>query len=352
MSRDLPSLLLLPLSPGTELTDAYFTCFGDAVGWAQRFISESRVCRSRERTTSRAALSERTHRGTEQPYPLGSVSTTPFSNNILIASSGKWDCTRIRSLTLSPILLHPPSDFLTAPCYLICLGMRNGQPLFRKESIIMVLVGCAGFAANFFSAKVFVNRSDITSTIGSFVVGILGGMYAKFTKGSAFVVMVVGILFQLPSGLANGGLLQFANESTTGNSNSYSSGFSVATQLISVAIGLTYVSPRFLHFSCKRADLSLCFCSLQRRSFRLCRGRQHGRRWAASGSQPVLFLNPLHFSLPSSPSVFTTCTYPHIPSYTTSRFVLSLRNFLHPLAPPLDPPIDLLCFPPAPCLYI
>lgn len=54
----------------------------------------------------------------------------------------------------------------------------------------MVLIGCAGFASNYFSGRAFVNRSDITSAIGSFVVGMLGGIYAKYTRGSAFVVMV------------------------------------------------------------------------------------------------------------------------------------------------------------------
>jgi uncharacterized membrane protein YjjB (DUF3815 family) len=86
--------------------------------------------------------------------------------------------------------INPWFYFLTAPCYLILLGMRNGQPLVRKESIVMVIIGCSGFASNYFGGKAFPGRSDITSTIGSFVVGMLGGVYAKFTRGSAFVVMV------------------------------------------------------------------------------------------------------------------------------------------------------------------
>lgn len=65
----------------------------------------------------------------------------------------------------------------------------------------------------------------------------------KFTRGSPFVVMVAGVLLQLPSGLANGGLLQFAADSTsedsTAASRSYSSGFSTAQSLVEVAIGLT-----------------------------------------------------------------------------------------------------------------
>ena len=50
---------------------------------------------------------------------------------------------------------------------------------------------------------------------------------------------ITGILFQVPSGLGNGGLLTFASQTTAGQSNSYLSGFQTALQLISVAIGLT-----------------------------------------------------------------------------------------------------------------
>lgn len=50
---------------------------------------------------------------------------------------------------------------------------------------------------------------------------------------------ITGILFQLPSGLGNGGLLTFAQEQNEGSTTSYLSGFSTALQLISVSIGLT-----------------------------------------------------------------------------------------------------------------
>ena len=135
--------------------------------------------------------------------------------------------------------ISPWFYFLTAPCYLLMLGLRNGQPLWRKETPVMLIVGCAGFAANYFSGRAFVNRSDISSAIGSFVVGFLGNIYGKFTRGSPFVVMVVGVLFQLPSGLSNGGLLQLTNTSDTSSTNFYSSGFTTAESLVEVAIGLT-----------------------------------------------------------------------------------------------------------------
>lgn len=52
---------------------------------------------------------------------------------------------------------------------------------------------------------------------------------------------ITGILFQLPSGLANGGLFTFVQrqESGTATNEAYLSGFQTALQLISVSIGLT-----------------------------------------------------------------------------------------------------------------
>lgn len=141
--------------------------------------------------------------------------------------------------------------FLTIPAYLLMLGLRNGQPLWRKETLIMLIIGSAGFSANFFSGKAFVNRADISSALGSFTVGFLGNVYGKFTKGSPFVVMVVGVLIQLPSGLSNnGGLLAFA--SSTSSTASYSAGFTTAENLVEIAVGLVvglFISAAIVNFA-------------------------------------------------------------------------------------------------------
>ncbi|GAA6058998.1 hypothetical protein JCM10212_001708 [Sporobolomyces blumeae] len=161
-----------------------------------------------------------------------------------IPGYGDYTCAAIRGANVSP---RPPwyMDtipawwyFLTIPMFLLMLALRNGQPLFRKETILMVLVGSAGFAANYFSGKyAFSGRSDISSAIGSFAVGLLGNVYGRLTKESPFVIMVPGILVQLPSGLSNGGLLAFTD--TSDNSQAYASGFQTAESLVQVAIGLT-----------------------------------------------------------------------------------------------------------------
>lgn len=176
---------------------------------------------------------------------------------------------------MTVLVAHSFSDFLCCPGFAFFMSLRNQQPLFAKELVryvhrplvsrrsvgrvlrcnatpkptlidadafsqpVMVFIACAGWVCNHFSARAFPNRSDLTSAIGSFVVGTLGHIYGRFSNGSSFPVTVVGILFQLPSGLSNGGIFSFASENQSGSGNSYSDGFQVAEQLVSVAVGLT-----------------------------------------------------------------------------------------------------------------
>lgn len=152
-----------------------------------------------------------------------------------------------------------------------------------RTQLVTLLISCAGWAANHFASKRFVNRSDITSAIGSFAVGVLGNLYGRFAAGNAFIVMVrafschvfrsfalnlhssfyqiTGILFQLPSGLSNGGLLAFSSDSQSGSSDTYSTGFQTAEQLVEVAIGLTvglFVASVVVHpFQSKRRGAGL-----------------------------------------------------------------------------------------------
>ncbi|KAG8689911.1 hypothetical protein FRC11_014924 [Ceratobasidium sp. 423] len=130
--------------------------------------------------------------------------------------------------------------FLCVPGFSLFLSLRNQSPIRRKELLVAVLISCAGWVTNHFSSIAFPNRSDITSALGSLAVGLAGNIYGRFFNGTAFVVMITGILFQLPSGLANGGLLSFASSNNSiGATYSYATGFQVAEQLVSVAVGLT-----------------------------------------------------------------------------------------------------------------
>jgi uncharacterized membrane protein YjjB (DUF3815 family) len=166
-------------------------------------------------------------------------------------------------------VVHPPGIWwrqtvplyyalLTVPGFSISLSLRNQVKVNRKEFPVMVLIACAGWACNHFSAtaQALKGRQDITSALGSLCVGILANIYGRIFDGRAFVVAVpgesrdvaasgicspppLGILYQLPSGLSNGGLLNFANvgEGSSATRN-FNSGFQVAQSLVEVAIGL------------------------------------------------------------------------------------------------------------------
>jgi len=131
--------------------------------------------------------------------------------------------------------------FLTVPSYSFFLSLRNHAPLHRKETYLLVIVSCIGWVCNHFTGTKFPNQNDIPAAVGGAAVGFVANMYGRFFNGNAFVVMITGILFQLPSGLANGGLFTFVTAETDGSSSSesYLSGFYTALQLVSVSIGLT-----------------------------------------------------------------------------------------------------------------
>jgi uncharacterized membrane protein YjjB (DUF3815 family) len=140
-----------------------------------------------------------------------------------------------------PWYQRTPSEwwaFLTVPAYSFFLSLRNQAPIWHMEMPLLVAIACIGWVTNHFAGQHFAGQSDISSAVGAFAVGFVSNVYARLTRGNAFPVMITGILFQLPSGLANGGLLTFANETTLGSSSSYVSGFQTALQLISVSIGL------------------------------------------------------------------------------------------------------------------
>ncbi|ESK97089.1 pheromone-regulated membrane protein prm10 [Moniliophthora roreri MCA 2997] len=129
--------------------------------------------------------------------------------------------------------------FLTVPMFSLFLTMRNQQRLLRKEMLVTIAIACVGWVTNHFVSTVFVGQNDISAAVGAFAVGFVANMYGRFFRGNAFVIMITGILFQVPSGLGNNGLLVFVSQQSSGSSESYLSGFQTALQLISVAIGLT-----------------------------------------------------------------------------------------------------------------
>lgn len=128
--------------------------------------------------------------------------------------------------------------FLTVPMFSLFLSLKNGARWKPRELPVLVSISCAGWVTNYFTGTKFPGQNEIPAAVGAFAVGIIANIYARLFSGNAFVVMITGILFQLPSGLGTGGLLTFASQQTSGSINSYIAGFQTAGKLVTVAIGL------------------------------------------------------------------------------------------------------------------
>ncbi|KAG9081088.1 hypothetical protein FRC06_005835 [Ceratobasidium sp. 370] len=127
--------------------------------------------------------------------------------------------------------------FFLVPLFSLFGSFASMQPLRSIQLPVMVFISCAAFAANKAANRYIFDRSDVVSAIGAFVVGVLGNLYSRVFRGTAFVVMVNGIGFLIPSGIAAaGGLAQNYRGS---DSDQYSSGLSLGFRMVQVAIGIT-----------------------------------------------------------------------------------------------------------------
>jgi hypothetical protein len=90
------------------------------------------------------------------------------------------------------------SQFITVPLFSILSSLSNLQPWRELDLVVMVVISCISFAANKAANHFIFNRSDVVSAIGAFAVGLLGNIYSRMFGGTAFTVMVTGVLFLVP----------------------------------------------------------------------------------------------------------------------------------------------------------
>lgn len=90
------------------------------------------------------------------------------------------------------------SQFITVPLFSILSSLSNLQPWRELDLAVMVIISCVSFAANKAANHFIFNRSDVVSAIGAFAVGLLGNIYSRIFGGTAFTVMVTGVLFLVP----------------------------------------------------------------------------------------------------------------------------------------------------------
>ncbi|KAF8481050.1 hypothetical protein DFH94DRAFT_853120 [Russula ochroleuca] len=126
--------------------------------------------------------------------------------------------------------------FFLVPLYSTCSSLSNLQSFRSARLPIMIIFSCCSYTANKASNWFLSDKGAIASAAGALVIGLLGNIYSRWSRGTAFTSMVTGVLFLVPSGLAQAGGL-------TGNYDSsvqqYYSSFTLGLRMIQVAIGVT-----------------------------------------------------------------------------------------------------------------
>ncbi|KAL1670420.1 hypothetical protein GGG16DRAFT_95861 [Schizophyllum commune] len=126
--------------------------------------------------------------------------------------------------------------FFLVPLYSTLSSLSNLQSFRSLQLPVMVIFSCSSYTANRLAGLVLPGRPDLVSAAGAFTIGILGNLYSRVAHGTAFTSMVTGVLFLVPSGIAQSGGVTPNYHSSA---EQYSSGFSLALRMISVASGVT-----------------------------------------------------------------------------------------------------------------
>ena len=121
-------------------------------------------------------------------------------------------------------------QFFVVPLFSIVSSMSNMQPARSVNMISMVVISCVSYTANKLATRYIFENSEVVSVVGAFVTGILGNLYALKFGGSAFTMMVTGVLFLVPSGLSAAS----SNEGMTAGSS-----IALGSSIVIVGIGIT-----------------------------------------------------------------------------------------------------------------
>jgi uncharacterized membrane protein YjjB (DUF3815 family) len=158
--------------------------------------------------------------------PSDITGTFTFTNGTSSSSTGQVSCPRNPMYT--QWWYNPPPDwslFLTVPTFAVALAMWFKQDWKSRDMLVSTGVASAGFLVNYWvkpvclaivmdNAGVTYNqlilvlrawvplqqlpeRSDISSAVQAFTVGILGNMYSRIARGSAFPSMVSPLITSL-----------------------------------------------------------------------------------------------------------------------------------------------------------
>ena len=140
---------------------------------------------------------------------------------------------------------------ITVPLFATLLSLANLQPWRELDLVVMVVISCISYVANKAANHFIFNRSDVVSAIGAFTVGLLGNIYSRTFGGTAFTVMVTGVLFLVPVRAAAvllvlltvWKLISFSksglSQADGGAISASGNGIDIGSAMIAVTIGIT-----------------------------------------------------------------------------------------------------------------
>ncbi|KAH8833204.1 hypothetical protein DL96DRAFT_1677403 [Flagelloscypha sp. PMI_526] len=120
--------------------------------------------------------------------------------------------------------------------YSFISSLSNLQHWKSPQIVVMVVFSSVSWTVNRICGLVLSGKSDIVSAAGALTIGVLGNMYSRLVGGTAFTVMVTGVMFLVPSGIAQ---LGGVTSSSTTSRDQYANGFALAMRMLIVACGVT-----------------------------------------------------------------------------------------------------------------
>jgi uncharacterized membrane protein YjjB (DUF3815 family) len=133
------------------------------------------------------------------PFTYTNTTGNPFADDI---QSGCY-----RSASSPWYLQQWPwwTHIFLVPLFSAIASLGNQQPWRSLDFPVMVTISCAAWTANWAANHYIQSRPEFVAFIGAFVVGLIGSVYSRIAKRTAFTVMVTGVCFLVPSGLAETG---------------------------------------------------------------------------------------------------------------------------------------------------
>jgi uncharacterized membrane protein YjjB (DUF3815 family) len=90
------------------------------------------------------------------------------------------------------------SKAILVPAYSFFVSLHHQQNIRSRQFVAMIIISVAAYTANYLSSRYLFQRSEVVTTVGAFVVGVLSNLYSRLFKGSRFSVSVTGFIFLVP----------------------------------------------------------------------------------------------------------------------------------------------------------